>query len=119
MRQRIRPFCVGQSYIVSKRDQRRVSMTADAAKLYPRHRDRISGSEAYMVRHFARQNGITPAQVHQLIKRYGSNRARLVAAAKELRASLRPDVPKAMLASGRRAGRLSASVDAGNGLGTQ
>ncbi|WP_051505790.1 DUF3606 domain-containing protein [Mesorhizobium sp. WSM2561] len=94
-------------------------MTADAAKLYPRHRDRISGSEAYMVRHFARQNGITPAQVHQLINRYGSNRARLVAAAKELRASLRPDVPKAMLASGRRAGRLSASVDAGNGLGTQ
>jgi hypothetical protein len=95
-------------------------MTADAAKLYPRHRDRISGSEAYMVRHFARQNRITPAQVHQLIKRYGSNRAKLVAAAKELRRSLRPDVPpdvpKTMLASGRRAGRLSAGVDARIGL---
>ncbi|TKD26617.1 MAG: DUF3606 domain-containing protein [Mesorhizobium sp.] len=95
-------------------------MTADAAKLYPRHQDRISGSEDYVVRYFARQNGITPAQVHQLIKRYGSNRAKLVAAAKELRRSLRPDVPpdvpKTMLASGRRAGRLSAGVDARNGL---
>ncbi|MGX9571258.1 DUF3606 domain-containing protein [Mesorhizobium sp. f-mel] len=91
-------------------------MTADAAKLYPRHRDRISGSEDYVIRYFARQNGITPAQVHQLIKRYGSSRAKLVAAAKELRTSLRPDVPKTMLASGRRAGRLSAGVDARNGL---
>ncbi|RWO93265.1 MAG: DUF3606 domain-containing protein [Mesorhizobium sp.] len=94
-------------------------MAADAAKLYPRHRDRISGSEDYVVRHFARQNGITPAQVHQLIRRYGSDRAKLVAAAKELRTSLRPDNPKAMLASGRRAGRFSAGVDAGNGLGRQ
>ncbi|RWI16213.1 DUF3606 domain-containing protein [Mesorhizobium sp.] len=92
-------------------------MAADAAKLYPRHRDRISGSEDYVVRHFARQNGITPAQVHQLIRRYGSDRAKLVAAAKELRASLRPD--KAMLASGRRAGRFSAGVDGGSGLGRQ
>ncbi|CAH2405314.1 DUF3606 domain-containing protein [Mesorhizobium ventifaucium] len=94
-------------------------MAADAAKLYPRHRDRISGSEAYVVTHFARQNGITPAQVHQLIRRYGSDRAKLVAAAKELRTSFRPDIPKAMLASGRRAGRFSAGVDAGNGLGRQ
>jgi glycerol-3-phosphate dehydrogenase len=91
-------------------------MTADAAKLYPRHRDRISGSEDYVVRYFARQNGITPAQVHQLIKRYGSNRAKLVAAAKELRTSRPPDVPKTTLASGRRAGRLSAGVNARNGL---
>ncbi|TIO35687.1 DUF3606 domain-containing protein [Mesorhizobium sp.] len=94
-------------------------MTADAAKLYPRHRDRISGSEDYVVRHFARQNGITPAQVHQLIKRCGSNRAKLVAAAKELRRSLRPDAPKAIPASGRRAGRLSVGVDARNGLETR
>ncbi|BCH18816.1 MULTISPECIES: DUF3606 domain-containing protein [unclassified Mesorhizobium] len=94
-------------------------MAADAAKLYPRHRDRISGSEDYVVRHFARQNGITPAQVHQLIRRYGSDRAKLVAAAKELRASLRPDNPKAMLASGRRGGRFSAGVDGGSGLGRQ
>ncbi|RWP39959.1 MAG: DUF3606 domain-containing protein [Mesorhizobium sp.] len=92
-------------------------MAADAAKLYPRHRDRISGSEDYVVRHFARQNGITPAQVHQLIRRYGSDRAKLVAAAKELRASLRP--AKAMLASGRRAGHFSAGVDGGSGLGRQ
>jgi hypothetical protein len=84
-------------------------MTADAAKLYPRHRDRISGSEDYVVRHFARQNGITPAQVHQLIKRFGSNRAKLVAAAKELRTSLRSDVPEP-IPSGRRAGRLSAGI---------
>ncbi|WP_366511248.1 DUF3606 domain-containing protein [Mesorhizobium sp.] len=68
--------------------QRRLSMTADAAKVYPRDRDRISGSEAYVVTHFARQNGITPAQVHELIKRCGSNRGKLVAAAKELRSSL-------------------------------
>ncbi|RUU30440.1 DUF3606 domain-containing protein [Mesorhizobium sp. M6A.T.Ce.TU.002.03.1.1] len=94
-------------------------MTADAAKLYPRHRDRISGSEDYIVAHFARQNGITPAQVHQLIKRYGSNRAKLVAAAKELRTSLRSDVPKPLLGSGRRAGRLNAGVDARNGLETR
>jgi glycerol-3-phosphate dehydrogenase len=92
-------------------------MAADAAKLYPRHRDRISGSEDYVVRHFARQNGITPAQVHQLIRRYGSDRAKLVAAAKELRTSLRS--AKAMLASGRRAGRFSAGVDGGSGLGRQ
>ncbi|AZO01187.1 DUF3606 domain-containing protein [Mesorhizobium sp. M9A.F.Ca.ET.002.03.1.2] len=94
-------------------------MTADAAKLYPRHRDRISGSEDYVVRHFARQNGITPAQVHQLIKKYGSSRAELVAAAKELRTSLRPEVPKTKLASGRRAGRLSGGGDARNGLKTR
>jgi hypothetical protein len=62
-------------------------MTADAANLYPRHRDRISGSEAYVVRHFARQNGITPAQVHELIKKHGSNAAKLAKAAKELRTS--------------------------------
>lgn len=94
-------------------------MTADAAKLYPRHRDRISGSEDYVVRHFARQNGITPAQVHQLIKKYGSNRAKLVAAAKDLRTSLRPDASRTMPASGRRTGRLSAGVDARNGLETR
>ncbi|MCF6111620.1 DUF3606 domain-containing protein [Mesorhizobium muleiense] len=92
-------------------------MAADAAKLYPRHRDRISGSEDYVVRHFARQNGITPAQVHQLIRRYGSDRAKLVAAAKELRTSLRS--AKAMLASGRRGGRFSAGADGGSGLGRQ
>ncbi|GLS38288.1 hypothetical protein GCM10010869_38820 [Mesorhizobium tianshanense] len=92
-------------------------MTADAANLYPRHRDRISGSEDYVVRQFARQNGITPAQVHQLIKKYGSNRAKLVAAAKELRASLRSDIPKALPASGRRAGRLIAGAI--NGLETR
>jgi hypothetical protein len=92
-------------------------MAADAAKLYPRHRDRISGSEDYVVRHFARQNGITPAQVHQLIRRYGSDRAKLVAAAKELRTSLRP--AKAMLAPGRRGGRFSAGVDGGSGLETR
>ncbi|MER8829576.1 DUF3606 domain-containing protein [Mesorhizobium sp. M0938] len=93
-------------------------MTADAAKLYPRHRDRISGSEDYIVTHFARQNGITPAQVHQLIKRHGSNRAKLVAAAKELRASLRTDSPRA-IPSRRRAGYLSAGVDARNSLETR
>ena len=64
-------------------------MPADAAQLYPRYPDRISGSEAYMVRHFARQNGITPAQVHALLKRCGSDRAKLTAAAKALRGNAR------------------------------
>jgi methylphosphotriester-DNA--protein-cysteine methyltransferase len=64
-------------------------MAGDGAKLYSRDRDRISGSEAYVVRYFARQNGVTPAQVHALIRKYGSGRAELSAAAKELRATLR------------------------------
>ncbi|MBW8908204.1 MAG: DUF3606 domain-containing protein [Mesorhizobium sp.] len=49
--------------------------------LFPR-RDRISGSEAYVVRYFARQHGVTPAQVHALIRNYGSGRAELSAAAR-------------------------------------
>ncbi|RJT41340.1 DUF3606 domain-containing protein [Mesorhizobium waimense] len=64
-------------------------MPADPAQLYPRYPDRISGSEAYIIRHFARENGITPAQVHQLLRKCGSDRARLTAAAKALRGHAR------------------------------
>ncbi|TIW98271.1 MAG: DUF3606 domain-containing protein [Mesorhizobium sp.] len=77
-----RNSCVGEDS-----DHRRLSMRADAANLYPRDRDRISGSEAYVVRHLARQNGITTTQVHELINRYGGSRAKLIAAAKQLRSS--------------------------------
>jgi len=63
--------------------------TDDAKRSYPRYRDRISGSEAYVVRHFARQQSITPRQVHELLKTCGSDRAKLAAAAKALRASSR------------------------------
>jgi hypothetical protein len=42
----------------------------------------------------------------------------LVAAAKELRTSLRPDAPRTMPALGRRTGRPSAGLDARNGLET-
>jgi hypothetical protein len=50
-----------------------------------RDRDRVSADEDYEVEYFARQNGITPAQVRALIKEYGNKRATLEQVAKTLR----------------------------------
>jgi hypothetical protein len=51
-------------------------------------RDRISADEDYEVADFARQNGISPQQLHNLIKRVGNSRTALIEAAKELREHL-------------------------------
>ncbi|SDA96551.1 hypothetical protein [Mesorhizobium qingshengii] len=52
----------------------------------PRHRDidLLSGCEPYVIECFARQNGITPAHVHILMKRYGSRRTVLEGVIKEI-----------------------------------
>lgn len=47
----------------------------------------VSVSEDYEVEYFAKQNGITPAQVRELIQKVGNDRATLTAAAKALRPS--------------------------------
>lgn len=52
-----------------------------------RDRDLISGSEPYVIECFARQNGITPAQVHALLRQYGSRRPVLEAAVRRLESS--------------------------------
>ena len=50
--------------------------------------DRVSADEDYEVADFARQNGISPQQVRNLIGRVGDSRAALTQAAKELREQL-------------------------------
>jgi hypothetical protein len=47
-------------------------------------RGRVSANEYYEVEYFARQNGISPAQVCKLIKKVGNSRAALTEAAKKL-----------------------------------
>lgn len=50
-----------------------------------RDRSRVSGSEEYEVRYFAEENGITPEQARELIKKFGNDRATLTAEAKKIR----------------------------------
>lgn len=57
-------------------------MTYDIKMRHARDRDLLSGSEPYVIECFARQNGITAAQVHTLMRRYGSRRTVLEAAVK-------------------------------------
>ena len=50
-----------------------------------RDRDRVSVDDETEVRYFAKQNGIKPDQVPDLIRKVGNKREDLVKAAKELR----------------------------------
>jgi hypothetical protein len=47
-------------------------------------RSRVSGSEDYEVEYFAREVGITPDQVRELIKKHGNDRETLTREAKKL-----------------------------------
>lgn len=59
-------------------------MSSDTEPRHPRDSDLLSGCEPYVIECFARQNGITPALVHELMRRYGSRRTVLKAVVKEL-----------------------------------
>jgi hypothetical protein len=48
-------------------------------------RDRVAGGEAYEVDYFARKHGITREQAQDLIRRVGNDRAKLDAAAEQLK----------------------------------
>jgi len=48
-------------------------------------RRRVSGSEGYEVSYFARKHGITREQAQGLIKKVGNDRAKLNAAAEQLK----------------------------------
>jgi hypothetical protein len=52
-------------------------------------RARVSGSEPYEVRYFAKKHRMTPAAVRTLIKRIGNSRKKLEAAVKRMRAKKR------------------------------
>ncbi|TIN34903.1 MAG: DUF3606 domain-containing protein [Mesorhizobium sp.] len=56
-----------------------------------RDRNRVSADEDYEVEHFARENGITPKQVRELIKATANDRAALTASAKQLKTVLQGD----------------------------
>jgi hypothetical protein len=60
-------------------------MADDKSKRDFRDRDRVSANEDYEVEYFARQNGITPAQVRELIQKVGNDRAKLTEAAKAIK----------------------------------
>lgn len=55
-----------------------------------RDSDLLSGSEPYVIECFPRQNGITPAQVHSLMKRYGSRRTVLERVIKQINGAKTP-----------------------------
>lgn len=50
-----------------------------------RDRNQVSADEDYEVVYFAKEAGITPAQVRELIRKVGNDRAKLTAAAKDLK----------------------------------
>lgn len=52
-------------------------------------RARVSASEPYEVRYFAKKNRMTPAAVRKLIKKVGNSRKKLEAAVKRMRARKR------------------------------
>jgi hypothetical protein len=60
-------------------------MADDKSKRDFRDRNRVSADEDHEVEYFARENGITPQQVRELIGKVGNDRARLTEAAKALR----------------------------------
>lgn len=48
-------------------------------------RARVSGSEPYEVRYFAKKNKITPAMTKKLIKKYRGSRKKMTAAVKAMK----------------------------------
>lgn len=48
-------------------------------------RARVSASEPYEVRYFAKKNKITPAMTKKLIKKYRGSRAKMTAAVKAMK----------------------------------
>ena len=48
-------------------------------------RARVSASEAYEVRYFAKKNKITPEETKKLIKKYHGSRAKMTAAVKAMK----------------------------------
>ena len=60
-------------------------MADDKGKRDYRDRDRVSADEDYEVQYFAEQNGITPQQVRDLIKKMGNDRKTLIEAAAALK----------------------------------
>lgn len=61
-------------------------MADDPNKKDFRDRNRVAGDQDYEVQYFAKEMGITPAQVRELIDRFGNDRGTLEAEAKKLRA---------------------------------
>jgi hypothetical protein len=60
-------------------------MADDKTKLGNGDRDRVAGRQDYEVEYFARKHGISPDQVHQLIKEVGNDREKLDEAAARLK----------------------------------
>jgi len=60
-------------------------MADDLTKKDFHDRQRVSASEDYEVEYFARENGLTPEEVRDLIAKHGSDRADLEAAVKTLK----------------------------------
>ncbi len=59
-------------------------MADDKSKRDFRDRNRVSADEDYEVQYFADKNGITPAQVRNLIAKHGNDRETLERAVKAL-----------------------------------
>ncbi|RUW77276.1 MULTISPECIES: DUF3606 domain-containing protein [unclassified Mesorhizobium] len=59
-------------------------MAKDKSRAYLRAAGQISLDDEYEVNLFALQNNITPAQVRELIRKHGNDRATLTKAAKAL-----------------------------------
>ena len=60
-------------------------MADDKSKRGGQDRTRVSGEQGYDVDYFARKHGITKEQAEKLIKQHGSDRAKLDAAAAQLK----------------------------------
>jgi len=60
-------------------------MADDKSKRGGQNRTRVSGEQGYEVEYFARKHGITKDQAEKLITEHGSDRAKLDAAAEELK----------------------------------
>lgn len=60
-------------------------MADDKSKKGFRDRNQVSADEDYEVEYFAKQEGITPQQVRELIAKHGNNREKLERAAKTLK----------------------------------
>jgi hypothetical protein len=60
-------------------------MSDDKSKRGGQDRARVSGEEAYEVEYFARKHEITAQQARDLIEKVGNSRAKLDAAAEQLK----------------------------------
>lgn len=61
-------------------------MSDDKTKMDARDRSRVAGDEDYEVEYFAKENGISPDQARELIRRHGNDRASLEREARKLKA---------------------------------